>query len=116
MFLPNKATLTSILHDFFEEALECFDPVVFNLTISVEPLRLNEKYVRRCKHEINLFKTKIIIPINKIFTHICIKNKVLLLVYSENNPSSVVNKIYMYLKINKPIFTDFIIKEMCLWN
>ena len=26
------------------------------------------------------------------------------------------NKIYIYLKINKAVFIDFIIKEMCLWN
>ena len=53
--------LTSSLHDFLKEALDCFDPVMFNLLISVQPLRLNEKYVRGCKNEINLFKAKIII-------------------------------------------------------
>lgn len=89
MFLSKKAKLTSNLHDFFKEALDCFDPVMFKLLISVQLLRLNVKYVCGCKNEINPFKIKIVILRNKIFTHICFKNKVLLLIYSENNASSV---------------------------
>jgi hypothetical protein len=56
VLLSKEATLTSSLHDFFKEALDCFDPVVFKLLISVEPLRLNVKYARGCKNEINLLK------------------------------------------------------------
>jgi hypothetical protein len=88
VFLSKKARLSSSLHHFFKEALDYFDPVVFKLLISVEPLQLNLKYVRGCKNVTNLLKQKLFEEIRYLCT--CVfKNKVLLLIYSENNSSSV---------------------------